>query len=184
MCPTGRYDYALCAEAGSAEGVPPVYYNEEDIMTYFQDDTVHFFITTGSNDAKIIYTEILEIWVEQDFSDPEWPLDDTVTPLDQNYNGLVKLWDSSAADNSHSFTNSLTGVTETVPGVITETMTSNDFATYFPTVGHSASDTDYGVYAGYEVRVDSKIFPRTSDRWLDSTFRVKLLVWYEGWGED
>jgi len=183
MCPTGRYDYALCAEAGSAEGVPPVYHNDEDVMTYFQDDTVHFFITTGSNDAKIIYTEILEIWVEQDFSDPEWPVDDSVTPVDQNYNGLVKLWDSSAADNSHSFTNSLTGLTETVPPVITETMTSNDFATYFPTVGHSAADTDYGVYAGYEVRVDSKIFPRTSDRWLDSTFRVKLLVWYEGWGD-
>merc|ERR1711953_446715 len=182
ICPTGRYDYALCSDTNSEVSGRPNYWLNEDITTYFQDDQVHFFIQTYTDDSKIIYTEILEIWVEQDFSDPAWPVDDTVTPIDQNYNGLVKLWDSSYSDNSHTFTSSLTGISETVPGVIEDIKDSNDFADYFPTVGHGKDDTDYGVYAGYRVRVDSRIFPRTSDRWLDATFRVKLLVYYEGWG--
>eukprot|EP00492_Amphilonche_elongata_P003752 TRINITY_DN411_c0_g1_i4.p1 TRINITY_DN411_c0_g1~~TRINITY_DN411_c0_g1_i4.p1 ORF type:complete len:266 (+),score=25.09 TRINITY_DN411_c0_g1_i4:413-1210(+) len=60
-------------------------------------------------------------------------------------------------------------------------MTSNDFVAVFPDRG-GLGTTDEGVYAGFQVRLDNKIFPRSSDRWLDATFRVKLLVWYEGWG--
>jgi len=185
MCPTGRYEYAMCENAQSAAP-------GEDIITYFQDDHAHFFIEVNSDDAKIIYTEILEIWVDQDFADfdgsdaPEPAgLDPTFTPVDYDFNGLVKLWDSSYENNDHTFTSSITGVTETVPGVIVETMTSNDFTgpdKQFVTEGHGLGTTEYGRYAGYTVMMDNRIFPRTTDRWLDATFRVKLLVWYEGWG--
>jgi len=185
MCPTGRYKYEMCENAQSAAP-------GEDINTYFQDDVAHFFIEVNSDDAKIIYTEILEIWVEQDFADfdgsdaPEPAgIDPSFTPTDYDFNGLVKLWDSSNDNNDLTFTNSVTGSTETVPVVIEDTKTSNDFTGpdgQFITEGHGLSTTDYGRYAGYTARLDSRIFPRTTDRWLDATFRVKLLVWYEGWG--
>jgi len=176
MCATGRYDYHLCEEAEA--NVPG-----EDVSTYFQNEAAHFFMKVESDSARIIYTKIIEIWTNQDFVTGEWPIDDSATALDYNFNNLVKLWDETTGFIPHSFTSSLTDVATEVDNVIVETMDSNDFAAKWTDIDHGTGETDLGQMSGFEVFLDSRIFPRDSDRWLDATFRVKLLVWYEGWGD-
>jgi hypothetical protein len=168
MCPTGRYEYQQC---------PGV--SMEDLMTYFQDDETYFFVSVESNSARIIYSRLLEIWVEQDFTN----LDPTETPLDMNLNGLIQLWDIDGP-NQFNFTSSVTGVTETVPDVMREVQDSNYFATNYGFASNTGTgDSDLGLYTGFKVFLDKRIFPRTLDRWDDATFRVVVEVLYEGWGD-
>lgn len=168
MCPTGRYDYQQCPGVSS-----------EDLLTYFQDDETYFFVSVDSESARVVYSRLIEIWVEQDFSN----LDPLETPVDMNLNGLIQLW-SVDGPNEFEFTNSVTGFTETMPDVMVEVQDSNYFASNYAFASNTGTgDTDLGLYTGFKVFLDRRIFPRTLDRWDDATFRVVVEVLYEGWGD-
>jgi len=168
MCATGRYDYQQC---------PGV--SLEDLLTYFQDDETYFFVSVDSESARVIYSRLIEIWVEQDFS----TMDPSETPLDPNLDGLIQLW-SVDGPNEFQFTSSVTGITETVPDVMIEVQDSNYFATNYGWASNTGTGpTEQGLYTGFKVFLDKRIFPRTLDRWEDVNFRVVVEVMYEGWGD-
>merc|ERR1719195_667337 len=82
------------------------------INTYFQGDTVHFFVELDSTDAKIIYSKIIDIWTT-----PTSSYDDSV-PADPNL-FTTHLYDEDAGGAlSVEWTNGQTGLPETVDPVI------------------------------------------------------------------
>jgi len=179
LCNTGRYNYMQCHEftqeypcghdGSFCVGPPP------PVNTYFQNDITHFFVEVDSTDAKIIYTKIIDIWTT-----PKSTLADPEIPADPNLY-TTHLFDSGVAQDI-TFTDGTTGVTETVPAVILETQDSNYFAGLYASQG--VGDTDYGMFAGFKVMLDERIFPAPIDRFYDVVFTVTVEVLYEGWGDE
>merc|ERR1719336_116867 len=127
------------------------------INTYFQGDEVHFFVELDSTDAKIIYSKIIDIWTT-----PTSTLDPLV-PNDPNLY-TAHLWEDDAA-LPLTWTNGATGLQENVDPVILETLDSNDFAAVYASQG--TGDTDYGVFSGFQVLLDERIFPSPIDSSYD-----------------
>ena len=104
----------------------------------FQNDHSYFFAEIFSNDGKIIYSSITDIWVT-DESEPNLfsvPLYQDNAPLDL------------------SWFNPNLGVDEAVPAVILDVQDSNYFAPLYTEQG--TGDTDYGNFAGFHVLLDER----------------------------
>jgi len=176
LCDTGRLGWMRCHEfvqnypcgndASACIGPGPAVPDSIPINAYFQNDHSYFFAEIFSNDGKIIYSSITDIWVT-DESEPNLfsvPLYQDNAPLDL------------------SWFNPNLGVDEAVPAVILDVQDSNYFAPLYPEQG--TQDTDYGNFAGFHVLLDERIFPAPVDRAVDWTFTVRVEVLYEGWGNE
>lgn len=188
LCPTGRYSYYLCdeAEAANIDHINEFGVAVEDVNTFFQNDDIYIFLEAYSNDAKIVYTRILEIWADQDFSSYNLG----ATPTDMNWHGMNMLWSHENEPNNLTYTSSITGLSEDVASVVTSVVDSNHFAStgFTDVLGGDLSQgtgaTDNGNFAGFEINYDSRIFAVPADSWSDVTFQVQVEIWYEGWGDN
>jgi len=170
LCDTGRLGWMRCHEfvqqypcgndASYCDGPPP------PINAYFQNDNSYFFVEVFSNDAKIIRSQITDIWIT----------DETEPDLFS-----VQLYQDSAPLEL-SWTNPGTNAPEAVPAVILDVQDSNHFASFYDDQG--IGSTDYGNFAGFQALLDERIFPAPIDGSVDWTFTVRVEVLYEGWGNE
>jgi len=178
LCDTGRDGWMRCADfiqqypcgqdAAFCDGPPA------SINTYFQNDDVYFFVEIDSADARVIYSEITDIYTTPTSTvDPNVPNDPNLFTTALFLNGVAQ---------SLSWTNSATGTVESVRPIIWADENSNYFADIYASQGKG--DTDLGNFAGYAVYLDERIFPAPTDGFYDVTFTVVVKVYYEGWGDD
>jgi len=170
MCDTGRLGWVRCADyvqqypcgndATACVGPPP------PINAYFQNDPAYFFVEIFSNDAKIIHSQITDIWT---------------TPINEANLFSVQLY-KDHVPLELSFTRPDNGVEEVVPAVILDVQDSNYFSQFYE--GQGTGDIDYGNFAGFRVFLDDRVFPAPVDFSDDWTFTVRVEVLYEGWGNE
>eukprot|EP00494_Astrolonche_serrata_P026043 UN26304 len=125
MCNTGKEGYERCTEANGQTSL------FVDQQTFFQNDTVYFFIEVESPDARITYSEINEIYKMEG-------------------NQFEHLLYSDGLAYPITVTNAYTGLAETVPPIIKETKDSEDFATEFQGV------LEPGLFTGFQVHLDPR----------------------------
>jgi hypothetical protein len=170
MCDTGRLGWVRCADyvqqypcgnsADHCVGPPP------PINAYFQNDPAYFFVEVFSHDAKIIHSQITDIWT---------------TPISEANLFSVQLYKEQVPLDL-KWSNPNTGIEEDVPAVILDVQGSNYFSQFYDNQG--TSDTDYGNFAGFRIFLDERVFPAPVDFSDDWTFTVRVEVLYEGWGNE